>query len=97
MSVESIGGYRQPSSLIDSGAVERLASTHPDAASSALEDPAARGIVENSGLLGKLVAAAVKPSPQRAERVTTLRNAIARGTYNVPIDTLAEKLLGNGE
>jgi len=97
VSVESIGGYRQLSGLVNASAAERLASTHPEAALSALEDPATRGIVENSGLLGKLVSAAVQASPQRAERVATLRNAIAQGTYKVPIATLAEKLLGHGE
>lgn len=35
-------------------------------------------------------------SPQREARIQALRDAIQQGTYQVPINTLAQKLLGNG-
>ena len=48
-----------------------------------------------SGLRQYLTAAQSFPSVREA-RVNALRAAIAQGTYSVPIDTLAKRLLGHG-
>ncbi len=45
--------------------------------------------------LRRYLAAGRSPSPERAERVTALRAAIASGRYEVSIEALAKKLLGD--
>lgn len=93
MSVDPIGSQRTAAGL---DGVERLTGKS-----------ASRGVEAQSAdfdSLAPLAASELRPylaagrttSAGREERVAALRAAVAQGSYQVPIDTLAKKLLGNG-
>lgn len=54
------------------------------------------GATMDSSELDRLVAVARSLPSARSDRIAALAAAVARGTYQVPIETLARRLLGNG-
>ncbi|MGH2460767.1 MAG: flagellar biosynthesis anti-sigma factor FlgM [Chloroflexota bacterium] len=98
MSVDPIGGSRNASGL---EGVERVAGKPAERATDDLGE-ADRDHGEanvGSGAVSKLrlyLAAGATTSPGREARLVALGAAIANGSYQVPIDALARKLLGNG-
>ncbi len=98
MSLDPIGSPANPSGL---DGVERVA---PRSVERTADDV---GGVDRDGDgdgVGTSAAAKLRPylaagpttAPGREERIAALSAAVANGTYQVPIDVLARKLLGNG-
>jgi anti-sigma28 factor (negative regulator of flagellin synthesis) len=94
MSVEPTGILR---GLPGTNGIERVADNsrgrHADGAHGTDVDQPSTFIASD---LRPYLAAGRSASAEREERVAALRAAIASGSYDVSIDALAKKLLGNG-
>jgi anti-sigma28 factor (negative regulator of flagellin synthesis) len=92
MNLDSIGHARNVPGW---DGVERLGGKSPDKSSegTAMDSGSVTSFVP-ADLQGYLSAARA-PSASRQERIAALRDAISRGVYQVPIETLAKKLLGD--
>jgi flagellar biosynthesis anti-sigma factor FlgM len=91
MSVESLGSARQ---LYRLSGVSRTASDKAAQLRRA-ESPSSDGL-SGLGEVSKYVASVQSQPSAREERVNALKAQIANGTYQVPIDQLAERLVGSG-
>ena len=98
MSVDPIGSPKSVSGL---DSVKQLAGKPVERAADDLggvdRDHDGDGMAPSAAsTLRPYLAAGRTTSAGREERIASLRAAIAQGTYQVPVDTLAKKLLGNG-
>src|SRR6185437_12605893 len=98
MSVEPIGSSRNASGL---DGVERMAGKSAERTADDVggvdRDHDGDGVGPSAvSKLRPYLAAGQATSPGREERIAALGAAVANGSYQVPIDALAKKLLGNG-
>ena len=98
MSVDPIGSPRNAAGLDGvERAVTRSAERTVDGQGGVDRNHEGDGVGSSAASkLRPYLAAGQATSPGREERIAALSAAVARGTYQVPIDALAKKLLGNG-
>ncbi len=94
-----VGGSQQTYNTGDlAGTSKTAASAKPDtAAQTATTGTAANGFASDQANLstaGALVAQAISASDVRTDKVASLQQSIAAGTYNVSSSDVADKLIG---
>ncbi len=93
-----VGGSQQAYNTADLGTSKTAASAKPDAAAqTATSTASASSLASDQASLstaGALVAQALSGSDVRSDKVASLQQSIAAGTYNVSSSDVADKLIG---